>query len=245
MFHAYNFRTKQPAKKVSTKTFSITDAWAAIAFADRVNQGQYVNEKVYFKPGEIVKHHNKTLAWESLAGNEEFQITEQDREQGKIMSEHFAGLLFHSLKTAGVSFAPSGGSGFMSKISEIVAMKQVGKYEVACMSALPVTYRREIAREAAKEKMFKMSAQSDYIGMPGSRIETNLEVIDTFYSQKYSSLIVTAAVDNNIVKFFSTKDVENFNKGASITVKGTVKHTSVNDRTGGKETWLTRVKVVG
>jgi hypothetical protein len=69
-------------------------------------------------------------------------------------------------------------------------------------------------------------------------------VLETFYSQKYNSLIVTAVRGSDIVKFFTSKDVAEFPKNQDITVKGSVKRTSVNDRTGGKETWLTRVKVV-
>ncbi len=241
--NAYAFRTqKQTVKKVQTQ-YHISDAWAAVAYADRVNEGQYVNDRTYFQPGEVVKSHNKTLAYQALERPE--LISDADREMASTLASHFAGLLFRTIK--GNTPAPNSlvaGPSFMDTISNIVAMKEVGKYEVACMACLPNTYRKDLEKEKRAEKMFEISAKSEYLGTEGSKQEVQIRVLETFYSQKYDSLIVTAVRGSDIVKFFTSKDVAEFPKNQDITVKGSVKRTSVNDRTGGKETWLTRVKVV-
>lgn len=238
--NAYAFRTqKQPVKKVQTQ-YHISDVWAAVAYADRLNEGQYVNDRTYFQPGEVVKPHNKTLAFAALEQPE--VITEEDRMLGQNLAMHFAGLLFRTIK--GSTPAPGVGVSFMDTIANIVAMKQVGRYEVACMACLPNTYRKDLEKEKRAEKMLELSAQSEYLGTEGSKHEVQIRVLETFYSQKYASLIVTAVRGNDIVKFFTSKDVAEFPKNQDITVKGSVKRTSVNDRTGGKETWLTRVKVI-
>ena len=242
--NAYAFRTqKQPVKKVQTQ-YHISDVWAAVAYADRTNEGQYVNDRTYFQPGEVVKAHNKTLAIQALERPE--VITEDDRAMGATLAAHFAGLLFRTIKgntpepNSLIPVQPS----FMDTIANIVAMKEVGRYEVACMACLPNTYRKDLEKEKRAEKMFEISAKSEYLGTEGSKQEIQVRVLETFYSQKYDSLIVTAVRGSDIVKFFTSKDVAEFPKNQDITVKGSVKRTSVNDRTGGKETWLTRVKVV-
>lgn len=239
--NAYAFRTqKQPVKTAKT-LYHISDAWAAVAYADRVNEGQYVNDRTYFQPGEVVKAHNKTLATQALERSE--IITEEDRKFGQDLAAHFAGLLFRTIKGSAPNTLTAGPS-FMDTIANIVAMKEVGRYEVACMSCLPNTYRKDLEKERRAEKMLALGAQSEYLGTEGSKQEVQIRVLETFYSQKYASLIVTAVRGNDIVKFFTSKDVAEFPKNQDITVKGAVKRTSVNDRTGGKETWLTRVKVI-
>jgi hypothetical protein len=247
VYNRYSNSTTQNRKTSTAKTsslrFNIDDAWAAVAHADRINQGRYVNDRTCFQPGEIVKAHNKTIAYQALDRQE--ILTEEDRKFGQELAGHFSGLLFRTIK--GTTPSPGtlvGGKSFMDTIADIVAMEAVGKYEVACMSCLPNTYRKDLQKEKRKEQMFELSAKSEYIGMEGSKQELTLNVLETFYSQKFSSLIVTTVCGNNIVKFFTSKDVDSFPKGKDIKIKGNVKHTSVNERTGGKETWLTRVKVV-
>ena len=241
--NAYAFRTqKQPVKKVQTQ-YHISDAWAAVAYADRTNEGQYVNDRTYFQPGEVVKAHNKTLAYQALERPE--VITEEDRAMGATLAAHFAGLLFRTIKGPEVKENTlTAGPSFMDTIANVVAMKEVGKYEVACMACLHNTYRKDLEKEKRAEKMLEISAKSEYLGTEGSKQEIQIRVLETFYSQKYASLIVTAVRGSDIVKFFTSKDVAEFPKNQDIAVKGSVKRTSVNDRTGGKETWLTRVKVV-
>lgn len=240
---AVRSQRNSPVKKSSIQ-FNINDAWAAVAHADRINQGQYVNDRTVFQPGEVVKAHNKTIAYQALDRQE--VITDADREMGSTLASHFSGLLFRTIKgpTLPQGTLVSGSSSFMETIAKIVAMKEVGKYEVACMACLVKTYRQDLEKEKQAEKMFEINAKSEYLGTEGSKQEIRVRVLQTFYSQKYNSLIVTAVRGNDIVKFFSSKDVAEFPKDQDITIKGTVKHASVNDRTGGKETWLTRVKKV-
>lgn len=242
MYRNASYLRKAPVKKAQVQ-FSISDAWAAVAYADRVNQGQYVNDRTYFQPGEVVKAHNKTLAYEALANSE--LVTDEDRKFGETLTQHFAGLLFRTIKGPAITENTlTAGPSFMDTIANVVAMKEVGRYEVACMACLPNTYRKDLEREKRDEKMLELSVHSEYIGAEGSKQLLQVRVLETFYSQKYNSLIVTAVRGNDIVKFFTSKDVAEFPKNQDITVKGSVKHTSVNNRNGAKETWLTRVKVV-
>lgn len=214
------------------KPFPISLAWSAIAGADRVNEGKYINT---LYSGDSVFKLNKDLALDFCVSP--FELTDEDRAMGEKLAAHFSGLLFKTLS------GPIA-SGFMSTIANIVAMDNVGKYELACMACLVNVYRKDLVREQHKEKMDTLSLKSEYLGMEGSKQELTAEIVETFYSRKYESLIVTAIAGTNVVKFFTSKDKELFPLNGKVNLKGTVKRNSINDRNGAKESWLTRVKVV-
>jgi hypothetical protein len=219
--------------KAHTKvTYPIELAWAAIAGADRINEGKYINTSY---GDDRVPVLNKKLALDFCFSPD--TLTNEDKELGEKLAAHFSGLLFKTL-TGPIS------SGFMSTIANIVGMDNVGKYEIACMACLVNVYRKDLEQEKRKEKMELLSIKSNHLGMEGSKQEFTAEIIETFYSRKYESLIVTALAGDNIVKFFTSKDKELFPINGIVTLKGTVKRNSINDRNGGKESWLTRVKVM-
>ena len=211
-------------------TFPISLAWAAICGADRINGGEYINQIYSLQNGAKL---NKAIAYELLENPG--AITEEDKQQGQDLAKHFAGLLFRTLKG-------NLASGFLDTIAGIVAKEEVTKFDVACMAALPKTYRRDIARETINERQQKLASTSEYIGFEASKHELDVEVIDSVYSKNYNIWIVTATDGVNTIKFSTAHDQTIFPVGEKIRVKGSVKRHSINDRTGAKETWLTRVK---
>lgn len=217
---------------VNKKPFPISLVWAAIAGADRINEGKYFNT-IY--TGAPESNLNKNLALDFCISP--FTLTDEDIAMGEKLSAHFSGLMFKTL-SGPIS------SGFMATIANIVVMDHVGKYEIACMACLVNVYRKDLEREQHNEKMTALSANSDFIGQEGSKQELTAEIIETFYSKKYESLIVTAVTGKNIIKFFTSKDKELFPVNGKVNLKATVKRNSINDRNGSKESWLTRVKVI-
>lgn len=221
-----NSTRKQP-------TYSIEQAWAAVAGADRINGHQYLNQNTH--PFPAGGKFNKAIAYELLENPG--AITDEDRQFGKDMASHFAGLLFRTLKGPATN-------GFMDTISNIVAKEEVTKFDVACMSALPKTYRRDISREVIKNRQEALAATSQHIGMEATKHELDVEVIDSIYSKNYNIYIVTATDGTNTIKFSTAHDQTIFPVGEKIRIKGSVKKHDINDRNGAKETWLTRVKRV-
>ena len=216
------------SKKV---TFPISLAWAAICAADRMNGGKYVNQHTFPYP-EGAKF-NKDLAM-SLCENPG-ALTNEDKELGETLAKHFSGLLFKTLSGPITN-------GFMATIANIVGMETVGKYEIACMSCLVQTYRKDLEREVKQEKKQTFLATSMFIGTEASKHELDVEIIDTFYSKNYNIFINTATDGVNIFKFSTAHGATIFPLNEKIRVKGSVKRHEVDNRTGVKETWLTRVK---
>jgi hypothetical protein len=213
-------------------TYPIELAWAAVCGADRINLQEYYNQNTY--SSNQVKF-NKVIAYELLAEPENIQP--EDKEFGAKMAEHFKGLLFRTL-TGGTQ------NGFLDTIANIVAKEEVSKFDVACMAALPKVYRKDLTKEIKTEKQQALASTSEYIGTIGSKQELAVEIIDSIYSRNYNIYINTATDGANVIKFTTVHDATVFPQGEKIRIKGAVKKQEINNRTGAKETWLTRVKRV-
>jgi len=216
------------SKKV---TFPISLAWAAISAADRMNGGKYINQNTFPFPDGA--KYNKDLAM-TLCENPG-ALTDEDKSMGEKLAAHFSGLLFKTLSGPITN-------GFMATIANIVGMETVGKYEIACMSCLVQTYRKDLEREVKQEKKQVFLATSDFVGTEASKHELDLEIIDTFYSKNYNIFINTATDGVNIFKFSTAHGATIFPLNEKIRIKGSVKRHDIDRFTGVKETWLTRVK---
>lgn len=235
----YNVR-----KSKNQVTYPIEMAWAAVAAADRINHHEYVkNVQVNYSDDdnsipEIVKEPNKVLAKRIL--NNQTLLIEEDNEFGIKLNEHYKGLLFRALGNNNNAVLNE----FLSRVSEIVLKKEVNEYDIAVMCSLPCSYRREVMRESANERMATKAHLSKYIGQEGSKHLLKIVVEQVAYSNRYSSHIITAFNGDNIIKFFTSKDPQEFPVGTELTVKGTIKRNAINERFNSEETWLSRVAVI-
>lgn len=216
------------SKKV---TFPISLAWAAISAADRVNEGKYINQNTFPRPEGVLNNKDLAMSFCENSG----ALMDEDRAMGETLAKHFSGLLFKTLSGPITN-------GFMATIANIVGMENVGKYEIACMSCLVQTYRKDLEREVKQEKKQVFLATSDFVGTEASKHELDVEIIDTFYSKNYNIFINTATDGVNIFKFSTAHGATIFPLNEKIRVKGSVKRHDVDRFTGVKETWLTRVK---
>lgn len=220
-------------KSITVSMYDIDVAWAAVAAADRVNGGKYVNQNNFDSRAGL--QFNKAIAYDMC--EHPHQLMREDHELGAKLHEHFQGLLFKRL-TGGLT------NGFLNTIADIVSKKQVTRYDVACMSALVKTYRGDVERETKFEREQGMAATSDYLGMVGSKQQVSIEIMGVVYSKNYNIHIITATDGKNIVKFSTAHDPANYPVGQTVAITGSIKRCAENDRTGVKETWLTRVKKV-
>jgi hypothetical protein len=212
-------------------TYPVELAWAAVAGADRINNGEYINQNYFPRAAE--SRYNKEIAYDLLSNTD--KITEEDRQLGTKLSEHFSGLLF---KLIGKTPPP-----FMQAVATIVAKNDVTRYDVAVMSSLPRAYRYDIEREGKRDRKFSLIRTSNHVGQPGESKEMDIEVFDFFYSKNYNVNVYTATDGENLIRFSSPKGTDIFPLNTKIRVKGKVKRIDL-DQNGAKETWLNRVKRV-
>lgn len=214
------------------QVFPINLAWAAICGADRINGGEYLSQNNSYSDRTGLKY-NKLIAYELLENPG--AITEEDTQRGKQLAEHFAGLLFRTLSGPATN-------GFLDTVANIIAKQQVSKFDVAVMAALPKVYKKDIIKEAVVERQQQLASSSEFIGLEATKHELDVEIIDSIWSKNYNIWIVSATDGVNLIKFSTAHDQTIFPKGQQIRIKGSVKRHDINNRTGAKETWLTRVK---
>lgn len=222
---------KSPRQR--TDLYDIDVAWAAVAAADRVNGGKYINQNSFPYP-EGYKF-NKAIAYDMC--EQPHQLLREDHELGVKLHEHFQGLLFKRL-TGGLT------NGFLNTIADIVGKKQVSRFDVACMSALVKTYRQDTEREIKQDRVQAFSTTSEYIGLVGAKKTVTVEVMDLVYSKKYNINIITCTDGVNLIKFCTSHPAEQYQQNSTVTVSGKIKSCAEDDRTGARVTWLTRVKKI-
>lgn len=235
MYANYGFRrsytkSTQPRQVREVKTITRMDAWAAVAYADRTQGGEYLGSNSFVKEGQ---RRNKEIALEAI--DNPSLVTEADREQAEILDLHFQGLMMKKLTVAL--------NDFENTILKIIQKDAVTvNYDLAVMASLPASMRREDARKAKSEKVAIAGANSEYQGSVKDKITLPIKILSIFHSKNYPGVIVTAQSGTNLYKFFSSH-TDAWTEGVEVTVQGTVKDHRVDGRTGSKETWLNRVKV--
>lgn len=235
MYANYGFRrsyskTAQPRQAREVKTATRMNAWAAVAYADRIQGGEYLGSNSLVKEGQ---RRNKEIALEALDNLD--LITEADREQADLLESHFQGLLMKKLTVAL--------NDFENTILKIIQKDDITvNYDLAVMSSLPASMRREVVRKAKTETITMAGANSEHQGSVKDKITLPIKILSIFHSKNYPGVIVTCQSGANLYKFFSG-NIDAWTEGAEVTVQGTVKDHRVDSRTGSKETWLNRVKV--
>jgi hypothetical protein len=212
------------AKKVS-RIFDTMDVVSAACAAHRVN-GQYI--KVPYQLGDEVKRQtNRELVYQFL--EDQSFITDADRLLAEDIKSHYQGKTFKIL-----------GGGFVTDYDR-TTLKMLEEescpegYNVAVLASVPSSYLKSVARDKADQRV--RFAQGGYVGSIGDKVQLDVEVIKSVFSQKYNVHFLTAITVKEEVVFFSYK--QDVTVGTLLTIKGTVKN--LRD---GNVTQLNRVKVI-
>jgi hypothetical protein len=227
-----NIKSYVPTRPASAK-YIVSDAWAAACAAQRINGG-YFKEHVFAtdetaRP-QIVKRKNREVMMQFIT--DPTQLTVDDVERGEYCRKYLeSDLTFRTLK---------------GKISEFdTAIKKVlnvqgafdsyqHKYELAIVACLPQSVERSELRQNSESRV--QFAQGGLIGKVNDKVELNVEVLSSNFSQQYGIYWIRAITDADQPVFFSNK--ESRDVGTHLTIRGTVKAHKDN------LTQLNRVKVM-
>lgn len=221
-----------------SKKLPIADAWALVAYADRVNQGEYIKFPEFDnETGNVKRKPNRELIDDQVSIMGMRSVTSEDREQGQRLAGHFQGLLFDALsgKT----------NDFDQKIINIITEKEVHeKMGMAYMACLAVRYRKELVKEMRQEQMFKLGHSSIHQGAVGQHLRLEVTVLSKFEGRAFPGSVVRATDGTNIYFWSSSKTIDMWpDSPERFPIVGVVKAHGT-DRDGYQETRLTRVKIV-
>lgn len=226
---------EQKKRLLKEQKIPIADAWALVAYADRINQGRYVKEpELDRETGNVVTRPNRALIADQLTLGM-MAVTEADRELGTMMETHFQGLAF-SLLTKSNDFDQKI-LGFTTE-GEIDA--NTGMAYLACMGA---RYHREIAKELKEEMLQRVCFTSTHQGVIGHHVRLNVKVLSKFEGKVFSGSVVRATDGTNLYFWTSSHTTDMWpDSPEEFPIVGVIKAHG-QDRDGYAETRLTRVKI--
>ncbi len=208
--------------------------WGAVAYADRRNGQEYVKHDHPAYYDEWREEHvagstsNKTYAKDALA--DPMAITPDDYAYGEEIRNYFRGLSFKAI--AGKL------NDFEKNVMKFVDTEDFGEdreayYHFAIACSLPASYRRAQTSDNIEAK----ARESKHIGQPGDKIEADVTVLRTVYSEKWGTHFITVETEEGNVAFFANRVKRE--AGDKFHIKGKIKR-----HLDSGETQLNYVKII-
>ena len=227
---------EQKKRFLKEQKLPIADAWALVAFADRINEGRYIKfPEMDQETGNVKLHPNRELIKTQVALSFP-NVTAVDRETGAKMAEHFQGLAFNML----------GGKAndFDQKIMNLITQEDIdANMGMAYMACLGARYHKELVKEQRQDIMNRVVATSIHQGAVGQHVRLNVTTINKFEGKVFAGSVVRATDGTNLYFWTSSKTIDMWpDAPEEFPIVGVVKSHG-QDRDGAQETRLTRVKI--
>jgi len=216
-YRAMTPRTRKPRPQSNDVVISAEQIWAAAAYADRINGGEYRKEPEY-RIGEdgaytrdIVRQANKNIMWSAITDTS--LITPSDIETGRLALDYVRkNLVIKGLKGTL--------SEFDLALSHAVEMEQfltgADRYEIALVTSQIRAWREGTRMEAVLEDVDRTP-----VAAIGERVQLDVTVVKAVYSTNYNVYFITAKTTSNQMVFFSYRD--KLPVGDRRAIKGAVK----------------------
>lgn len=221
-YTAYNARprvnhTRRPRQQPQDVTASAEVIWAAAAYADRMNGGEYRKEPEYSLDEtntytrDIVRHANKHWMWQAIENLE--LIMPADTDTGRVARDWVRkNLVIKGLKGTMTEFDQA-----MSRAVEMDEfMTGADRYEIALVTSQIRAWREGTRMEAVMTNVDKTP-----VAAIGQKVQLNVEVVKAVFSTNFNVYFITAKTDRNQMVFFSYR--ESLTIGKAIEIKGAVK----------------------
>ncbi len=221
--------TRRPRQQPADLVMGADRIWGAAAYADRENGGEYLKEDRWMAnatPPFVEKQANKTLMRKAIVDNS--FITGADIEVGRQARDYVRkALVIKGLKG---NMSP-----FDQALSRVVEMEEfmtgADRYEIAL-----VTSQIRAWREGTRIEAVMADVDRTPVADVGEKVQLNVQVVKSVYSQNYNVYFITAKTDHNQMVFFSYR--ERLPVGEFRNIKGSVKAHRAD------ATQLNRVRIV-
>ena len=215
--------------------FTADQVWGLAVAADRINEG-YFKEPVWTQPDNdltgpmvLVKDANKLLVKQWLRTNNFTAASEADIEKGREIRNYFNGFLLKQISGRINEFEQQA-----LRIAQMDEFTGRNMLEFAIVSCLPSVMIRDQSRnELARE----VRASTQLQGAVGDKIQGEIEIVKSYYSQEYNKFRITAKLVDSFVDFWYNTNID---AGSRVSIKAKIK--SVR---GDNTTQLNFVKRIG
>ena len=208
-------------QKPAPLNLNADDVWAAACQAQRLNQG-------YIKVDEDAPagQKNRSIVTNLLADTS--KITDEDREEGKLVRKFYQAYTFKILK--GIKLSEFDNTAMLLANRDTIDTS----FDIAVITSLPSGYERGVKRQTVDQRI--QFARGGLIGTVGDKVSPSIEVLKSVFSQNWNTHYITGITSDDQVLFFAYK--QQLEVGKMFDLYGTVK--AHRDNT----TQLNRVKVI-
>jgi hypothetical protein len=194
--------------------FTADQVWGLAVAADRINGG-YFKEDVYVMENECRKRitqANKLMLKEWLRTGAVTEATAEDIAKGQEIRNYFNGFLLKQISGKINEFEQQA-----LRIAQMDEFTSRNMLEFAIVSCLPSVMIRDQSRnELAREVRNSTQLQ----GAVGDKIQGEIEVVKSYYSQEYNKFRITAKLVDSFVDFWYNSNLE---AGDRISIKAKIK----------------------
>jgi len=228
----YGYR-RQPVQRPMGQQYPVAWVWAAAVMATDANQGYVKETHNMIDSNDAVigqRVRNRDLMIQYLDNPALFTAEAVARGEA-VLSQVRNDITFRALKGRLTDFDQA-----VSKVLAVEDQFDTAKhrYELAIVASLPASAARAQKRNSVDERV--KFATGGLIGKPGDKVNAQVEVLKSVYSQNYNCWFIQGITDKDQTVFFSYR--EGKDAGTWISIQGTVK--AHRDR----QTQLNRVKVL-
>jgi len=208
-------------QKPAPLNLNADDVWAAACMAQRLNQG-------YIKVDEDAPacQKNRSIVTNLLADTS--KITDEDREEGKLVRKFYQAYTFKILK--GIKLSEFDNTAMLLANRDTIDTS----FDIAVITSLPSGYERGVKRQTVDQRI--QFAKGGLIGSVGDKVSPSIEVLKSVFSQTWNTHYITGITSDEQVLFFAYK--QQLEVGKQFDIYGTVKAHRDNS------TQLNRVKVI-
>ncbi len=193
----YRRSTKSIVRK-NEQMFPAADLWAAACAAQRLN-GEYLKERTHTYDDNYAvtstREANKVVMRRLLI-DAPHEILDEDRLKGVMVQTYFQCKLMDVLADRANDFTRTAVE--LASREEFLSDDRLALATVAC---LPQSWARGIKRDAQTERKMDAQLGSQHFGKIGEKVQGELTILESRYSQKWETWYVSAKVGINVVLF--------------------------------------------
>lgn len=218
MYHRRSTKRTDRKTKVEPQRYPAADVWAAAAAAHRIN-GEYLKEITYtYSPdgSKVIatREANKVLMRQLLSESPQL-ITPEDRTWGAEIQQYFLCKLMDVLGGRAGDFIRNAVD--LAGREEIASDDRLAMGTIAC---LPQSHARSRARDDITARKMEAQMVSQHFGTVDEKVQGQLTVLESRYSERWGTCYVTATVGTNVVLFAHRCQLE---PGSVHQFKGVIK----------------------
>ena len=194
--------------------FTADQVWGLAVAADRINGG-YFKEDVYVMENQCqkrTKEANKMMVKNWLRTGAFSEATAEDVAKGQEIRNYFNGFLLKQISGKINDFEAQA-----LRIAQMDEFTSKNLLEFAIVSCLPSVMLRDQSRnELAREVRNSTQLQ----GNVGDKIQGEIEIVKSYYSQEYNKFRITAKLVDSFVDFWYNTSMDT---GSRVSIKAKIK----------------------